>query len=42
MKTLLVGIDGACRRVLDPLLADDRLPTLAGVFEDGVVLTRRD
>jgi len=37
LKTLLVGLDGACREVLDPLLADGRLPALASIFEDGVV-----
>jgi len=37
IQTLLVGLDGACREVLDPLLADGRLPALASVFEDGVV-----
>lgn len=37
MQTLLVGLDGACERVLDPLLADDRLPALASLFDAGVV-----
>ncbi len=37
LQTLLVGLDGACRRVLDPLLADDHLPTLAALFDRGTV-----
>ncbi|WP_049979438.1 alkaline phosphatase family protein [Halolamina rubra] len=37
MGTLLIGLDGACRDVLDPLLDADRLPTLSGLFERGVV-----
>ncbi|WP_336035048.1 alkaline phosphatase family protein [Halobacterium yunchengense] len=34
MRTLLVGLDGACRGVLDPLFADGVAPTLASVFDD--------
>ena len=37
METLLVGLDGVCRDVLDPLLEADRLPALAALFEDGIV-----
>lgn len=37
METLLVGLDGVSRDVLDPLLGGDRLPALASLFEDGVV-----
>lgn len=37
METLLIGLDGACRDVLDPLFDAGRLPTLAGLFDRGVV-----
>ncbi len=35
LHTLLVGIDAACHRVLDPLFEADALPTLAGIVRDG-------
>ncbi|WP_247731032.1 alkaline phosphatase family protein [Halovivax limisalsi] len=35
LRTLLVGIDAACERVLDPLFADDELPTLSRLFGRG-------
>ncbi|WP_254861834.1 alkaline phosphatase family protein [Halovivax gelatinilyticus] len=35
LETLLVGIDAACERVLDPLFAADELPTLASIFGRG-------
>lgn len=35
LRTLLVGIDAACERVLDPLFADDELPTLSRIVEQG-------
>ena len=34
-RTVLVGIDAACERVLDPLFAADELPTLASIFAAG-------
>lgn len=37
VQTLLVGLDGVCRPVLDPLFQDDRLPTLAALFDRGTV-----
>ncbi len=37
METLLIGLDGVCRDVLDPLFEDDRLPALSSLFESGVV-----
>ncbi|OTF01689.1 alkaline phosphatase family protein [Halorubrum sp. SD683] len=37
MRTLLVGLDGVCREVLDPLFDADRLPTLSSLFDRGVV-----
>ncbi|MFW5937789.1 MAG: alkaline phosphatase family protein [Halanaeroarchaeum sp.] len=37
MGTLLIGLDGACRDVLDPQFDADRLPTLSALFDDGVV-----
>jgi len=36
MQTLLVGIDAACARVLDPLFEAGATPTLEALFEDGV------
>jgi len=35
-RVLLVGIDGASPRVIEPLLAAGRLPNLAGMARDGV------
>lgn len=35
LRTLLVGIDAACERVLEPLFAADELPTLASLFASG-------
>ena len=35
LRTLLVGIDAACERVLDSLLADGELPALASLFDEG-------
>ncbi|WP_254274304.1 alkaline phosphatase family protein [Haloarcula marina] len=36
MRTLLLGLDGTCHPVLDPLLDDGLLPTLESVFERSV------
>ncbi len=36
MQTLLVGIDAACKRVLDPLFEAGTTPTLESLFESGV------
>ncbi|GAA0676710.1 alkaline phosphatase family protein [Natronoarchaeum mannanilyticum] len=36
MRTLLIGIDAACSRVLDPLFEAGVTPALQGIFEDGV------
>ncbi len=36
LKTLLIGIDAACHRVLNPLFERGELPTLSSVFESGV------
>nr|WP_097009727.1 alkaline phosphatase family protein [Natronoarchaeum philippinense]SNZ16956.1 Predicted phosphohydrolase or phosphomutase, AlkP superfamily [Natronoarchaeum philippinense] len=36
MRTLLIGIDAACSRVLDPLFDAGVTPTLRDIFEDGV------
>ncbi len=36
MQTLLVGIDAACQRVLDPLFEAGTTPTLESLFESGV------
>ena len=36
MRTLLIGIDAACRRVLDPLFEAGVTPTLERIFEGGV------
>jgi len=36
MRTLLLGLDAACERVLGPLVDADEVPTLAGLFSDGV------
>ena len=35
VRTLLVGLDAACRRVLDPLFEAGDLPNLSAVFEAG-------
>lgn len=37
METLLIGLDGVCRDVLEPMFEAGRLPALASLFEDGVV-----
>lgn len=39
LETLVVGLDGACRRVLDPLFDADDLPNLEKVFEGGATGT---
>jgi predicted AlkP superfamily phosphohydrolase/phosphomutase len=36
MRTLLIGIDAACSRVLDPLFEAGVTPTLQDIFEEGV------
>lgn len=36
MQTLLIGIDAACQRVLDPLFEAETTPTLKRIFEEGV------
>ncbi|THE62761.1 phosphodiesterase [Salinadaptatus halalkaliphilus] len=35
LRTLLVGIDAACDRVLAPLFDDDEVPTLESIYRDG-------
>ncbi len=35
LQTLLIGIDAACERVLEPFFDADELPTLASIFETG-------
>ncbi|WP_049923572.1 alkaline phosphatase family protein [Halopiger djelfimassiliensis] len=35
LRTLLVGIDAACHRVLNPMFEDDTLPTLERIYEGG-------
>ncbi|MDJ1434547.1 alkaline phosphatase family protein [Halostagnicola sp. A-GB9-2] len=35
LQTLLVGIDAACDRVLDPLFEADEVPTLESIYRDG-------
>ncbi|AXR81211.1 alkaline phosphatase family protein [Natrarchaeobaculum sulfurireducens] len=35
LRTLLVGIDAACDRVLAPLFEDDEVPTLESIYRDG-------
>lgn len=37
LQTLLLGLDGACTPVLDPLFAEGRLPALRSVFERAAV-----
>jgi predicted AlkP superfamily phosphohydrolase/phosphomutase len=34
-ETILIGIDAACRGVLDPLVADGAVPNLAALLSDG-------
>ncbi|SFB93082.1 Predicted phosphohydrolase or phosphomutase, AlkP superfamily [Halobiforma haloterrestris] len=34
LRTLLVGIDAACERVLEPLVADGEVPTLESLIDD--------
>lgn len=36
LDTLLVGVDGACASVLEPLFEADRLPHLQSLFDEGV------
>ena len=36
MRTLLLGLDGVCRSVLDPLFDAGVTPTIRSLFEDGV------
>jgi predicted AlkP superfamily phosphohydrolase/phosphomutase len=36
METLLIGLDAACERVLDPLIEDGRLPVVERLLDDGV------
>jgi len=35
LHTLLVGIDAACDRILEPLFDADELPTLESIYQDG-------
>jgi predicted AlkP superfamily phosphohydrolase/phosphomutase len=35
-RVLLIGLDAACERVLDPLIEDGLVPNLASLFEAGV------
>ncbi|RQG90379.1 phosphodiesterase [Natrarchaeobius halalkaliphilus] len=35
LRTLLVGIDAACDRVLAPLFEDDEIPTLESIYRNG-------
>lgn len=35
LRTLLVGVDGACLPVVEPLVADGRLPVLGGLLDSG-------
>ncbi|MDP6979195.1 MAG: alkaline phosphatase family protein [Myxococcota bacterium] len=35
-RVLLIGIDGASPRIVDPLIAEGRLPNLAGIAREGV------
>lgn len=35
LRTLLIGIDAACERVLDPLIDDGDVPVLASILETG-------
>lgn len=35
MRTLVIGIDGACRSVLDPLIDRGELPTVEGLLDSG-------
>ena len=35
LRTLLIGIDAACERILEPLIEDDVVPTLASILENG-------
>jgi predicted AlkP superfamily phosphohydrolase/phosphomutase len=36
LQTLVLGLDGACLPILDPLFSAGRLPNLRSVFDDGV------
>ncbi|PSP75295.1 phosphodiesterase [Halobacteriales archaeon QS_1_68_20] len=36
LRTLVVGLDAACRRVLEPLLDAGAVPTLSSLFDEGV------
>lgn len=35
VEVLLIGVDACCRRVVDPLIAEDRIPHIASLLEDG-------
>ncbi|WP_226007300.1 alkaline phosphatase family protein [Natrinema salinisoli] len=35
LRTLLVGIDAACDRILDPMFEDGELPTLESIYDQG-------
>ncbi len=37
MKTLVIGLDGACFSVLDPLITDGTIPNIAALLDRGVV-----
>ncbi len=36
MKTLVIGLDGACRSVVDPLIDDGAIPNIAALRDGGV------
>jgi len=37
MKTLVIGIDAACLSIIEPLISEGTVPSIATQYEQGIV-----